>query len=277
MSIGLQLILSTTLATVQPGCSWAHPGANPYRGDPVAVLADFDLAPATRDKLRALMRAHRHTDVATITRDDIVGADGGYRDLREMHSGHGRVCHGEVDRSAWRATRRERALVYCADDACVIVPTICNNVSLASRKPRHVAAQEDSPIDIEPAAGPPRMPPDASAPPSPDDRPLEFLPPAAGGGDTPVGPAVPIAPGGGGDSPGPVVPIAPGGPVGGDGSGPPTGNAPGGGDGGLPCCDLVPIAPGSPGTPPIISVPEAPTALLLSAGLVLLAAWRRRR
>lgn len=268
MSLGFQLILSTMLVAVPPGCSWAHPGANPYRGDPAAVLADFDLAEATRSKLRALMQAHRSTDVATITRDDIVGADGGYMGLREMHSGHGRVCHGEVDRSAWSAKRHERALVYCADDACVIVPTICNNVSQVSRKPARVAVLDDSPIDIEPAAGPPRAPPDAGAPPSPlpDDGPLAFLPPAGGGGDAPGGPISPDAPrGGSGEPPTGDVPV---------GGIPPIGGG-GGGEGVLPCCG---IGPGSPGAPPVNSaVPEAPIGWSSLAGLALIVARRSRR
>ena len=258
MSVGLQLILSTSLVAAPAGCSWAHPGANPYRGDPVRALADFDLPEATRAKLRTMMAAHRYTDVATITRDDIVGVRG-YTDLREMHSGHGEVCHGSVDRSAWSAKRRERGLVYCADDACVIVPTICNNVSLVSRKPDRVAALDDGPIDIEPAAGPPQAPPSATPPGSPGDGPLGFIPtPGDGGGGSPD-----VPPGGGAIPPG--------------GGGAPIGSNP-------PCCDSGPIGPVGPGGPPVVTpppaVPEAPTALLLLAGLGALwlrtrARWRR--
>ena len=249
MSLGLELILSTTLVAGPPACSWAHPGANPYRGDPMTALADFDLPEATRGKLREMMRAHRPTDIAAITRDDIVGDAGAYADLREMHSGHGHVCHGNVDRSAWSASRRERALVYCAGDACVIVPTICNNVSLVTRKPDRDAMLDETPIDIEPAAGPKPELHDATLPPAP---PLDFLPPAAvpGGGDGT--PAAPPGDGGGGGEPG--------------------------GGGNPPCCDTLPIGPGSPGVPPVTPaspVPETPAALLLLAALAAL--WPRRR
>lgn len=267
MSIGIELILTTTLAvTTPPACSWAHPGANPYRGDPVAALADFDLAEGTRDKLRELLRAKRPTDTATITRDDIVGHDGAYTDLREMHSGHGRVCHGAVDRSAWSAKRRERALVYCADDACVIVPAICHNVSLVSRKPEPVA-DNDGPIDIEPAAGPPGSPSPSTTSP-PDDGPLAFLPPPQGAGESPDMPITSLPPGGGG------------GEGGGGGGGtppgdlPPIGSPPGGG---IPCCDAPPGIPVGPGMPPVITpVPESPAWILLLAGLAALRPWRRR-
>ena len=249
MSHGLALVLSTVIATLSPGCSWAHPGANPYRGDPVHALADFAMPTATRLRLRELMAQHRYTDVATITRDDIAGSQH-YTDLREMHSGAGQVCRGAVDRSAWNAGRRERGLVYCVGDTCVIVPTICNNVSLVSRKPDRIAAADDTPIDIAPAAGPP--PVDAPTATAPDSAPLDFFPtPEDAGGDN-------------GGSPGGAGPI-------------------GGGSGGVPCCDtgpVGPIGPGGPATPPITPaspVPEVPTWAQLLAGTALIAAARRRR
>ena len=37
------------------GCSWARPGANPYRGDPVRALADFAIPEPTRRTLRSVM------------------------------------------------------------------------------------------------------------------------------------------------------------------------------------------------------------------------------
>jgi len=271
MSVGLQLILSTALVAAPAGCSWAHPGANPYRGDPVRALADFDMAPDTRARLRALMAAHRYTDVATITRDDIAGAHG-YTDLREMHSGHGQVCHGAVDRSAWAADRHERGLVYCTDAVCVIVPTICNNVSLVSRKPDAAAVLDDTPIDISPSAGPSPQPADATATPAPTAAPadatppLDFFPAAEGGGGAPTSPIGDAGNGGGGQVggfPGGGIPI-------------------GGGGGGGDCCaigPIIPTGPGAPITPPVITSPgpEAPTWSLLLAGIALTAAWWRRQ
>ncbi len=269
MSALLQLVLSTSVVVAPAGCSWAHPGANPYRGDPVQALADFDMPEPTRAKLRSMMAGHRYTDVATITRDDIAGARG-YTDLREMHSGGGRVCHGSVDRSAWSATRRERGLVYCADDACVIVPTICNNVSRVSRKPDRVAALDDGPIDIEPAAGPPPPPATTPATTPPDAiSPQDFIPIPGGGGGLPDTPASPGAGGGGGSS-------ASGFPIGGGSIG----------GGGGPCCDIgpigpiVPVGPGEPGGPPVNpppAIPEAPTWVLLLSGLALIFGRRARR
>lgn len=258
MSIGLQLILSTALVAGPAPCSWAHPGANPYRGDPAHALADFDMPEETRRQLRDAMRAHRYTDVATITRDSIVG-DHGYGDLREMHSGLGQVCHGAVDRSAWAPMRQERGLVYCADDVCVIVPTICNNVSLVTRKAERAAVLDDTPIDIEPAAGPRSAPADAPTA-TPQD--------AMGPGDfIAAGPAAPGEPSGGGS-----------------GGGFPGAGFPGGGvpigAGGGPCCGTGPVGPGGavgPGIPPISAVPEPPRWALLLSGLAALAIARRQR
>ena len=285
MSTGLPLNLSTALVSVAAGCSWAQPGANPYKGDPARALADFDLPEDARRKLRTMLQAHRPTEVVTITRDDIVG-EHRYADLRDMHSGGGRVCHGPVDRSAWRADHRERALVYCADDACVILPTICNNISRVSRRPDETAT-EDSPLDIEPAAGPPgRSGPTASPL-------LTFAPPLDGLPPSDILDALPGAPGGPGD--GSLLPPIDGRPVvgGPDAGAPidagPIGGVPIGGSpivgipiGGIvpPCCGPEPIGRGAPlmppVPPPIASVPEPSAAWLMLAGCALLATACRR-
>ena len=273
--MGMNLIMTTVAATaVASGCSWAHPGANPYRGEPPSALADFAMSEETRRKLRDLMKAHRYTDVVTITRDGIVGQHG-YVDLREMHSGHGQVCHGDVDRSAWTPTHEERGLVYCVGETCVIVPTICNNVSLVTRKPEDapLLGAADEPIDINPAAGPPPAVPDVVVAQGPDSVPLDFIAPA-----TPTTtPDAPPGGGGGGAGGFPGSPIGGGG-GGGGGGGFPT--SPGGG-GGSPCCDTGPTGPGGPGVPPVVTptspVPEAPAWALLLTGMALIATRRWRR
>ena len=267
--MGLNLIMATAMSGVLAGgCSWAHPGANPYRGDPPAALADFTMPEETRRQLRALMAAHRYTDIVTITRDGIVG-QGQYGDLREMHSGRGQVCHGSVDRSAWSAKHEERGLVYCVGETCVIVPTVCNNVSLVTRKPDEASVLDgaDEPIDISPAAGPPATQ-DAVVAQGPDSGPLDFIVP-----DAPL--VAPDSPAGGGIVGTPGFPIDGGGGGGGDGI--PT--SPGGGS---PCCGTGgPTGPVGPGAPPVIPptspVPEAPSWALLLAGLAGVGARGRWR
>jgi hypothetical protein len=253
--MGIELIMTVVMATsVGSGCSWAHPGANPSRGAPTSALADFPMSEDTRRQLRALMEAHRYTDVVTITRDDISGKSR-YGDLRMMHSGRGELCHGSVDRSEWSATHQERGLVYCVGETCVIVPTVCNNVSLLSREPDEPPLQSgmaDGPIDISPAAGPPAaQEPMTSA--LADNGPLDFLP-AAG---------IVALPGTGAAGDG-------GGGGGGGGVSFPTPPTPGGG-----CCTI------GTGTPivvtPTSAVPELPVWAMLLAGLATLVALRFKR
>ena len=258
MTIAL-IVASAIAATASGSCSWAHPGANPYRSDPTAALADFAMPDETRRELRARMSAHRYTDVATITRDDIVGQQR-YGDLRDMHSGHGQTCHGAVDRSAWAAERQERGLVYCVGDTCVIVPTICNNVSLVTRRPEQAAqdAEGDGPIDIAPAAGatpPADVPPTLTA-----ESPGDVLAPMSSGDDATFA---------GSAGPGDVYPGPGGGVIGGPG---PLGG------GATPSPTPVPPTPVGPiaTVPPVSAVPEPPAVSLMLAAIAALAALRRR-
>ena len=272
MEIITHSLAAVVAAASVSSCSWAHPGANPYRGDPAAALADFAMPDETRRKLRALMATHRYTDIAIITRDDIVGGER-YGDLREMHSGRGQICHGAVDRSAWSDQVKELGLVYCVDETCVIVPTVCNNVSLVTRKPEQPSppAQDDAPIDIEPSAGlpppvdsptmeqggeqtypffPPTSPRDGEASGVPDDRWVGVTPgePCCfiyGGGGWAYPQGEPVVPD---DPDDPQTPVTP----------PPTPQPP------------------PPPEPPVPAVPEVPVSALMFAGLALIVARMRR-
>jgi hypothetical protein len=65
-----------------------------------------------------------------------------------MHFGNGRICR-QVTRTKWLSTAVERGLVYCEGEHCLIVPTVCRNLSRITA---------DTPLDIETAAGPPEDP-----------------------------------------------------------------------------------------------------------------------
>lgn len=116
-------------------CSWEHPGANPYRtsGEVDRALDDYSIADVTKELLRSRMKNHQYDEVVEISREEIRGKYGTYSGMRDMHFGAGKMCHGEVDRSQWKAGTTELGLVYCEFDTCVIVPTICDNVALVSR------------------------------------------------------------------------------------------------------------------------------------------------
>lgn len=114
-------------------CNWNRPGVNPFMGDVIAAVDRYTDIPAdVRARLKQRMRDRQYDDSVTINRDSITGK--GVYDARitDMHFGAGRVCH-TVSRSAWTAHTQERGLVYCEGDHCVLVPTVCRNVSRITR------------------------------------------------------------------------------------------------------------------------------------------------
>lgn len=125
-------------------CSWNNPGANPYMGNvPDAVYSYSDIPRDVQDKLHARMVKHDYDDIVTIGVENIVGAST-YTDLRQMHFGDKKLC-GQVDRSKW-VGRQERGLVYCEGEHCLIVPTVCRNVSRITKVvdvPKHIERLEE--------------------------------------------------------------------------------------------------------------------------------------
>lgn len=134
-----------TAAIILATCAWASPGHNPYQGEPAAAVDRYtDIPVTTRDKLKARMRDRRFDDFAAITRDAIKG-DYEYERLRDMHFGKRTVCT-QPDRSMWSDSMVERGLVYCEDGHCIIVPTVCRNVSRVTRvKPLTLPAPSPAP------------------------------------------------------------------------------------------------------------------------------------
>ena len=240
-------------------CSWDKPGVNPYGGSvPDAVDKYTDMPQAVRNKLKARMDKRQYDDVAVIRRDSIEGKQSHYANLRAMHFGQGQVCQS-VTRSKWTPASEERGLVYCESGHCIIVPTVCRNVSRIDRKEGELA--------VEPPAagggGAPGPTPVVMAPPAAAEEPPaeEAQARALGGGG-----ATTFADGSGGGSGGFIAgPIIGGG---GGGGGYLGGNTGSGGGGGIP-------GPSIPTPPPIIPpvtppVPEPSTWLMLLAGGVLI-------
>ena len=100
---------------------------------PSAVDRYTDIPREIRAALKLRMQRRTYDTVAVITRDEII-APGGERFglLRDMHFGNGRVC-SEVTRARWTDDMQERGLVYCEQGHCLIVPTVCRNVSRVTR------------------------------------------------------------------------------------------------------------------------------------------------
>lgn len=272
MSLIATLALAVSAGSTLPACSWDRPGVNPFMGDVVAAVDRYqDIPAATRDKLKARMKARRYDDIAVIERDTIRGRDEYAPEIRDMHFGPGAICR-TVTRTQWTARMQERGLVYCEDGQCILVPTVCRNVSRIRRldKPTAIApvqannvasstreGEEMAPLEFEaPAAGP-------MAAAAPDSFAQRSGVPTLGGGASP-------AQGGsgsliGGGAPGPQA-------AGG------SGNPPGLANLGMPALPpgtvRVAESPSLPGTAP--AVPEPGAWAMALAGL-LVVGWRARR
>ena len=133
--------LPPTVST--PSCRWDRPGHEPFMGDLVKAV-DFyrDIAPEVRARLQARMAKRDYDDLVSIRRDSITGKAKYGSTIRDMHFGDGRVCRS-VTREAWTGSMQERGLVYCDSGQCILVPTVCRNVSRITRaevSPDHAEA-----------------------------------------------------------------------------------------------------------------------------------------
>lgn len=132
MSLVASLALAASSLTL-PACSWDKPGVNPYMGDLVAAVDRYrDMPAATRERLKARMQERQYDEIVDIRRDSIVGRYDYGSEIRDMHFGTGQVCR-TVSRSRWTDQHLERGLVYCEDGHCLLVPTVCRNVSRIQR------------------------------------------------------------------------------------------------------------------------------------------------
>jgi hypothetical protein len=122
------------VASVLPSCAWNRPGQNPFMGDVVAAVDRYTDIPApVRERLKARMAARGYDEVVSIRRDAIVGQARYGAAITGMHFGTGQVC-GTVNRTQWAANAQERGLVYCESGHCILVPTVCRNVSRITRQ-----------------------------------------------------------------------------------------------------------------------------------------------
>ena len=265
-----------------PSCSWDRPGHDPFTGDVVNAVDRYRDIPAdVRSRLKARMATRDYDDVVSIRRDSITGNAKYGSTIHDMHFGTRRVCHS-VTRDSWTASMEERGLVYCDGGQCILVPTVCRNVSRITR------------AEVSPAHAEGGIPDDAPAPLLALDAepsfvaPDEMKGPLRSGG--PVGADVgtpytlPAQP----DSPGTLsgTTLPPSGPDSGTAPLPPGAPlfvsrniaipAPG-----VPGTQLLPPTPGEIATEAplpvaVTSVPEPQTLVLMLSGLGAIALLRRR-
>ena len=116
-----------------PACSWDQPGHNPFMGDVVAAVDRYpDIPVEVRARLKQRMAQRDYDDIVSIRRDSLAGTRSYNPAIRDMHFGVDRVCT-QVSRQKWTAERQERGLVYCEGSHCILVPTVCRNVSRITR------------------------------------------------------------------------------------------------------------------------------------------------
>lgn len=229
-------------------CDWVHPGVHPFMGNVVNAIDRYtDIPVDVRARLKERMEARQFDEFVAIERDGIIGKRKYDPGITEMHFGNGKVCR-TVTRTHWTTAMRERGLVYCEQNHCILVPTVCRNVSRIRRLPE----------DAVPAPAPQASTPEEDATPG-----------GGGGGYSSSGylvvqaRRVQEAPTCGcGSGGGYIVPLAP--------SLPPFT----GGFGG-PSTPLTPTPP-TPATP-IGEVPEPQTWLMYALGIAALGMVARRR
>lgn len=271
MSLIATFALAASAGSTLPQCSWDRPGVNPFMGDVVAAVDRYqDIPAATREKLKARMKVRNYDDIAVIERDAIKGKGSYAPEIRDMHFGPGAVCR-TVTRAKWTATMQERGLVYCEDGQCILVPTVCRNVSRIHRLEKSAAVApsqaatvasstregEEAPLEFDaPGAGPmAAAAPDSfaakSGVPTLASAPSEGGGFSLGGGNAPS----PVSAGSGGVGPGmPVMGIPP-----------------------LPPATVRPTdsRPELPTTTP--AVPEPETWAMIALGLLVIAYRMNRR
>jgi MYXO-CTERM domain-containing protein len=184
MSLLFAAALSISASTL-PTCTWDRPGADPFMGNVVAAVDRYgDIPEPVRAVLKTRMAARQYDDIAVIRRDTVVGQHLYSPEIRDMHFGQGRVCR-TVTRNQWTPTTEERGLVYCETGHCIIVPTVCRNVSRVTRLPpaRAAAAATGDPATAggaRPAAAAGPAAPEAPSTAAAESDELQFEAPGAG-------------------------------------------------------------------------------------------------
>lgn len=176
--------LAASAAATVPSCRWDRPEALAFKGSVAAAIDRYeDLPAATRDLLKARVKARSYDDVVRIERDRITGLVAYAPHIRDLVTGSGTLCQA-VTRSPWSGSAVARGQVYCEGGACIVVISPGRHVGRLERLTTTggasgtgtLAGGENAPLEFEaPGAGPGN-----AAAPAPNFADLAGLP-AAGG------------------------------------------------------------------------------------------------
>jgi len=119
---------------IKDKCEWNNPGYNPYTGKKSDAVDRYqDIPVLTREVLKYKLEKGLIDDIVIIGKTAVTGANQQeYSSISYMHFGKSSVCRS-VDTSKWPANHTETGMVYCQDGHCLVVPTVCGNVSRISR------------------------------------------------------------------------------------------------------------------------------------------------
>ena len=149
------ITLFTTAVILSSSCAWNNPGDNPFSGNKIEAVDHYlDIPPEIRNVIKNRMRKHKYNEVVEI-RKNSIGNPGEYQPIISgMHFGKNQLC-SSVDRSKWKDTHVERGLVFCDMGYCIIVPTVCGNISRVFR-----VYNPEIPVSSIPSGGGFKLPPD---------------------------------------------------------------------------------------------------------------------
>ncbi len=261
----------TQRTVVVPACSWDRPGHNPFMGDVVAAIDRYqDIPVDVRERLKARMAKRDYDDLVSIKRDSIAGRKQYGSTISEMHFGTSSVCQ-TVTRTAWTDAMQERGLVYCEGRECILVPTVCRNVSRITgpdvADEKVAGTDPDAPLEFTPpGAGPQEAPGERPGDLALDDEPSFATPNGVPGASIASGPNSDTGP----SSPGTSSSNGP-------------GPSPFPGPGSFPFFPVFPtflppvVTTITPPPDVVAAVPEPQTWALMGVGLVALLSWQRRR
>lgn len=121
-------MINELMFTALTACNWDNPGHDPYTNTVSAALSQFSIPAAHKNVIEAQIKAGANTGMVFITKDGLVSPDRNLSTFMMMTFGKNKMCYG-VERTRWADSHYEPAKLYCSGDYCVMIPTVCGNIT----------------------------------------------------------------------------------------------------------------------------------------------------